>query len=145
MSDTAEVSFVGPYVSSQRVHWDQLDLLGVLHNSAYPVLFERARTGFWRAIGLGGYGDEKMDWPYLVARNEVNYRAPIKSEQDVEVSVWIAKLGGSSLTFAHEVRRADRTVAADGQTVIVRIDADTQRPTRWSSGFREMLAPYIKA
>jgi acyl-CoA thioester hydrolase len=85
-----------------------------------------------------------MDWPYLVARNEVNYRAPIKAEQDVEISVWIAKLGGSSLTFAHEIRRADGTIAADGQTVIVRIDAETQRPTRWSEGFRSLIARYVK-
>jgi acyl-CoA thioester hydrolase len=144
MEQQPSVSFAGPFVSIQRVYWDQLDLLGVLHNSAYLLLFERARTEFWRSLGISGYGDEKLDWPYLVARNEVNYRSPITSEQDVRVGVWVAKLGGSSITFGHDVLREDGTLAADGSTVIVRIDAQTQRPVRWSPGFRGMVARFLK-
>lgn len=144
MAEETEISSGGPFVSTQRVYWDQLDLLGVLHNGAYLLLFERARTDFWRSLGIQGYGDERMDWPYMVARNEVNYRAPIMSEQNAQVSVWVSKLGASSLTFSHEIRREDGALAADGHAVIVRIDATTQRPTRWTDSFRALVAPYVK-
>lgn len=144
MDDLPSVSFAGPFVSVQRVYWDQLDLLGVLHNAAYLLLFERARTDFWRSLGIRGYGDEGLDWPYLVARNEVNYRSAIMGEQEVQVSVWVARIGDSSITFGHEIRRADGAVAADGSTVIVRIDAESQRPVRWTAQFRALVAPYLK-
>jgi YbgC/YbaW family acyl-CoA thioester hydrolase len=91
-----------PFVSRQRVHFDMLDLLGMLHNAAYLLLFERARTDFWRAHGLSK-NVEGLDWPYYVARNEIDYRAPITTEQEVSVTVWVSGMGRSSVTFAHEV------------------------------------------
>lgn len=144
MSDPAPVSFAGPFISTQRVYWDQIDQLGVLHNAVYLLLFERARGDFWRSLGIDGYGAPGLDWPYLVVRNEVNYRAPITAEQDVRVGVWVAKLGQSSIVFGHEARAADGTVAADGLTVIVRVDAETRRALPWSPGFRAMVGPFIK-
>src|SRR5690349_20616340 len=97
---------LSPFVSRQRVHFDMLDLLGMLHNAAYLLLFERARTDFWRAHRLSK-DLEGFDWPYYEARNEIDYRAPITTEQDVTVTVWVGGLGRSSVTFAHEITTED--------------------------------------
>lgn len=132
------------FISRQRVHWDMLDVLGVLHNVAYLLLFERARTEFWRAQGIAGYGAEEMDWPFYVVRNEINYRASVTYEQEVEVTVRIARIGNSSVTFAHTLRTQEGLLAADGLTVIARVDAVTQRPTPWSDAFRQILIPYME-
>jgi len=142
MEEEGVVSFSGPYISRQRVFWDQLDFLGVLHNAAYILLFERARTDFWRSLGINGYGEEGLDWPYFVVRNEINYRLPITAEEEITVSVWVLSLGASSITFSHQVSRADGQLSADGETVIVRVDAETQRPTPWSESFRKLVAQY---
>ena len=132
------------FVSRQRVFWDMLDLLGVLHNAAYLLLFERARTDFWRSLGIEGYGGEGLDWPFLVVRNEIDYRASVRSEQDVDVSVRVDRLGRSSITFGHAIRTVDGTTVADGKTVIVRIDAESQRPVPWSDRFRAMISSHIR-
>src|ERR1051326_6462229 len=133
-----------PFESRQRVHFDMLDLLGMLHNAAYLLLFERARTEFWRAHGLLKSA-EGLDWPYFVARNEIDYRAPITTEQDVTVTVWVSAVGRSSVTFAHEIIAENGVLAAEGRTVLVRVDAETKRPTPWSEEFRALIAPYRKA
>src|SRR3982750_4437119 len=112
MEEDGEVSFAGPFISRQKVFWDQLDFLGVLHNAAYVLLFERARTEFWRSLGISGYGDSGLDWPYFVARNEINYRKPVTSEEETTISVWISRLGTTSITFVHEVYGADGALAA---------------------------------
>jgi acyl-CoA thioester hydrolase len=143
MDQQVTVSFTGPYISKQRVFWDQLDFLGVLHNAAYILLFERARTEFWRSLGINGYGEDGLDWPYFVARNEVNYRLPIMAEEEITVSVWVSRLGETSLTFGHQVFRADGQLSAEGETVIVRVDSETQRPFPWSDSFREKVKPYL--
>ena len=132
------------FVSRQRVHFDMLDLLGMLHNAAYLLLFERARTDFWRAHGLSK-SVEGFDWPYYVARNEINYRAPITTEQEVEVTVWVGALGSSSVTFAHEISTQEGVLAAEGKTVLVRVDAETKRPLPWSEEFRALVMPYRKS
>ena len=137
-------SMFTPFVSSQMVYWDQLDLMGVLHNGAYPNLMERARTAFWRHCGVTGYGDPKFDWPYMVARNEVDYKSPIRTEQKISVTVFIWRIGSSSITFGHEILAEDGSLAATGSTVLVRVDPETERPIPWSDAFREMVSGYIK-
>lgn len=122
-----------------------LDLMGVLHNAAYLLLFERARTDLWRSLGTM-YGGEELDWPYLVVRNEINYRAPIRSDQEVQVTVEVSKLGRSSIEFSHRIYRVDGILAADGSTVIVRVDAETRsKSVPWSDAFRNLVAPYMAA
>ncbi|HLK55303.1 MAG TPA: thioesterase family protein [Chthonomonadaceae bacterium] len=130
------------FISRQRVYWDNLDLLGVLHNAHYILLFERARFDFWRHNGVGPNAPG-FDWPYVVAKNEVNYRQAITSEQDVAVMVAVQRMGASSVTFAHAVYMEDGTLSADGYTVLVRLDAETNRPIPWSKAFREMVKPYL--
>jgi acyl-CoA thioester hydrolase len=128
-----------PYASRQTVYWDMLDLMGILHNAAYPLLFERARTEFWRYLGFSGYGDPAFDWPYVVARNEVNYRAPVERDEEIEVTVVVESIGRTSLTIGHQVLRADGAVSADGRTVLVRIDPATRQPIEWTEDFRQKL------
>jgi acyl-CoA thioester hydrolase len=130
------------FVSRQTVYWDMLDLMGILHNAAYPLLFERARTEFWRSLGYTGYGDPAFDWPYVVARNEVNYRAPVERDEEIEVTVFVESMGQTSLTIGHQVLRADGTVSADGRTVLVRIDPQTKQPTSWTDSLRQKLGAY---
>jgi acyl-CoA thioester hydrolase len=127
------------FTSKQTVHWDMLDLMGILHNAAYPLLFERARTEFWRSLGFGRYGDPEFDWPYLVARNEVNYRAPITKDEVVDVKVFVEAIGRTSMTIGHEVYREDGVLSADGRTVLVRIDPTSSKPIPWSDSLRQKL------
>ena len=133
------------FVDVQRIYWDQLDLLGVLHNAAYPALFERARTAFWRSLGIDGYQDKDLDFPYYVVRNEINYLMPLTSEQEIRVRVFVEKIGRTSLTFGHDIFDNAHNQVSVGSTTIVRIDPETKAPIPWSDNMRRMLAPYVKS
>jgi hypothetical protein len=50
------VSF-GPLIPLS-VHWDELDALGMLHNSRYPLLVERAWLGLWQQEGFHPDGSD---------------------------------------------------------------------------------------
>lgn len=130
-----------PFLSRQKIRFDMLDMLGVLHNARYLLLFERARFELWESSGLE-IGSPSLDWPYYVVRNEINYRAPITRIQEVTVTLRVAELGRSSVTLAHQVMQDDGTLAADGQTTLVRVDPTTGRSTPWSESFRALLAAY---
>ena len=131
-----------PYISRQTVHFDMLDALHMLHNAQYLVLFERARLEFWKAHLLDADG-KHHDWPYHVARNEVNYRAAVYAPQPVTVSVAVERVGNSSLAFVQELRAEDGSLAADARAVLVRVGHDTRRPIPWSDAFRARVAPFV--
>jgi YbgC/YbaW family acyl-CoA thioester hydrolase len=124
--------------SEQLVHYDMTDLTGVLHNTAYLLLFERARTHFWRSHGLSP-GMSGSDWPFVVARNEIDYHLPIDGNATVVVACEIERLTASSVTFAHTIALADGRLAASGKTVLVRIDAGTRRSVPWSDTMRQLF------
>ena len=130
----------GVFISKQRVHFDMIDQMGTVHNAAYLLLFERARTDYWLSLGVG-YGAPGLDWPYLVARNEINYRAALRTDQITEVTVAVSRLGNSSVTFAHEIYDAEGKLCADGGTVLVRVHPETGRPVPWSEEFHKLVAP----
>ena len=125
------------FTSRQRIHFDLVDLMGVVHNAAYLVLFERARTDWIQSHGLW-YGAPDFDWPYYVVRNEVDYLAPILGGDEVSISVAVEKIGQTSASFVHTITTGDGAEAASGRTVVVRIDPESKRPMRWTDRFREM-------
>jgi acyl-CoA thioester hydrolase len=131
-----------PYIGTQHIYFDMLDMMGILHNAAYVTVFERARTAMWAQHGFG-YGTESFDWPYLVARNEINYRAPIRSEEDVRVIIWVKRIGTASITFAHAMYNREGTLVADSQSVLVRVDMNTGASIPWSQSFRTLVEPLV--
>ena len=130
------------FVSRQSIYFDMLDSLHMVHNAAYLILFERARMDMAMTLSRR-YGEEIIEWPCGIVHSEVNYRAPITEMQEVRVTVAVAEIGETSVTFAHTVELADGTCAADGKTVIVRMDPDTHQARPWSDRFRERLRPYL--
>ena len=132
------------YVTELPVFFDMLDALHMLHNAAYLVLFERARQRMSAELAASA-GAEIFDWPYYVARNEINYRAAIYRPQSVTVRVWLSAIGRTSATFQHQILRDDGSVAADGVTVLVRVDAESRTPVEWSTTFRRGVAQFVRA
>ena len=95
--------------------------------------------------GSGAGGDSLT----LVARQEIEYLEPIPyGIEPIRVVMWLTKLGGSSLEIAYEVRAAEGAadaLYARAATVIVFIDAATQRPRRLGDDERAAWEPFVGA
>ena len=125
------------------VYFDDLDPFHILHNARYLLLFERAVGAFWMEIGFGSFQDDP-DQFHLVARNEVDYLAPVKGVGRVRVRVWIESIGKSSLQIAFRLMPMDQdTDHARGRRTIVRVDSESMKSEPWSDEFRKTVAPYV--
>lgn len=125
------------------VYFDDLDTFHILHNARYLLLFERALGAFWMELGLGSFQDDP-DQFHLVARNEVNYRSPVRGVGRVRVRVQVERIGVTSLVMAFRMMPMDEdSEYASGSRVLVHVDQKTMTPTPWSEGFRQRLAPYL--
>ncbi len=133
-----------PFQSTQEVHFDMLDLLGMLHNSAYLLLFERARSEYWKALKIV-FGEDGSDWPFFVVHNEIDYHSPIYTALQVNVQIQLVTIGRTSLSFEQKVYLPDGSLSASGKTVLVRVDFETKRPIPWSELFRQRINPHLAA
>jgi acyl-CoA thioester hydrolase len=121
------------------VHFDDLDALGMLHNSRYVVLVERALASYWTARGYSfRFGrPTKPDVIQVVRELRITYSVPVLHPGRVFVHFWVDHIGRTSVTYAFRVESEDRTVVhAQGTRVVVRVDPDTGRPTPWTDEAR---------
>lgn len=73
------------------VQFDDLDPMGMVHNSRYALLIERALATFWRHHGhtFRGGRPTTADAFNVVKEFSIGYRAPIRGTGDVCVHFWL--------------------------------------------------------
>ena len=135
-----------PYRSTQRVYFDDLDALNILHNMRFLLFMERARGELLQSLGFRWQDDlaDNPDKYHVVAAHEIEYLAPVRGEGELSVEIWPTHLGTSSLVIAARVLpRHGSTLHARANTRLVRLDPETNRPAPWSDTFRARMGPLV--
>lgn len=142
----APMTVSSPFRTTQRVYFDDLDALNILHNVRFVLFMERARGELFNALGFRWEDDlaTNPDKYHVVAAHEIAYLAPVRGEGEVLVEISPIHLGTSSLILEAAVRgKHGDTVYAEGKTRLVRLDPETNRPCSWSERFRAQIAPLV--
>ncbi|MCH8129435.1 MAG: acyl-CoA thioesterase [Acidobacteria bacterium] len=120
----------------RRVQWIDTDAAGIWHHSTVARWAEEAEAELHRQLGII---DQTFGaTPRVVV--EFEFRSPLRFEDVVDVTITVAKLGRSSITYLIEVRKGE-TVAASGRMVAVFIDRESGRKRPWPEQIRRALAP----
>jgi acyl-CoA thioester hydrolase len=128
------------------VFFDDLDAMGMLHNSRYTLLAERANSAFFEANGWRWEVDPTLnpDQFYVVREQWVRYVEPVRGPGEVTVAMWVATLGRTSATYAFEIRSADRArLHAQVRRVQIKLDPQTLRPAEWTPRLRAQLETLV--
>lgn len=136
-----------PFRSTQRVYFDDLDALNILHNVRFLLFTERARGELFNALGFRWEDDLETnpDKFHVVAEHTIRYLAPVRGEGDIRVELVPVHLGRSSLIIEAEVQSIDGAVTyATGNTRLVRLDPATNKPCPWSDRFRAAMGPLVR-
>ena len=88
-----------------RVPYADTDQMGVVYYGNYLALFERARNELMRACGYTYRQCEADGFMLPVIHAEVDYRAPAKYDDQLEIAAWVQMQKGVRLEIACEVRR----------------------------------------
>ena len=100
-----------------RVPYADTDQMGVVYYGNYLTLFERARNELMRACGYTYRECEAEGWMLPVIHAEVDYRAPAKYDDILEVTAFVQAQKGVRIEIACEVRRkGEEKVLASGFT-----------------------------
>jgi acyl-CoA thioester hydrolase len=137
-----------PFRSIQRVYFDDLDALNILHNVRYLLFVERARGELFNALGFHWHDDlaANPDKFHVVAEHAIRYLRPFRGEGELQIELAPCKLGTSSLVIDARVRGVHGDdVFAEGWTRLVRLDPATNRPCAWSPRMRAAIVPMLPA
>lgn len=105
-----------------RVRWNECDPQWVVFNGHYLTFFDIAVTEYIRAIGLPSITSQQQAGAQFFARKAtIQYHAPAKYDDQLDIGVRIAYLGRSSLRFVLAVFK-DKTLLTSGELVYVYVD-----------------------
>jgi acyl-CoA thioester hydrolase len=117
-----------PFVHREMVRFRDLDGMRHVNNAVFSTYLEQAR--------LAWFGDDE-EMPLrdvILARTEIDFRAPLGLGEIVEIGVRPSRLGTKSFELEYELRANGRTVAA-AKSVLVGYDYEraesTPVPDRW--------------
>ncbi|WP_207459401.1 tol-pal system-associated acyl-CoA thioesterase [Azospirillum sp. SYSU D00513] len=141
--DPLSGSFDGPGLHRYplRVFYEDTDAGGIVYHANYLRFMERARTEMLRLLGLS-HTDlmEREGVSFAVRRMRIEFVAPAKLDDTLEVVTRIADIGGASLAAAQSVRRAgpDGRELARADLTLALINR-AGRPARLPAQVRDIL------
>jgi acyl-CoA thioester hydrolase len=124
------------FVHSERVRFRDLDPMGHVNNAVFLTYIESARVAFLHHLGAA---TSLEDMSIIVARIEIDFRAPVRFGDQVDISVRASRFGGKSFDLDHEVRVGD-TVVAEAKSVLVAYDYGKGEAVELPNDWREKLA-----
>jgi len=120
------------FVHRQSVRFRDLDSLAHVNNAVFLTYLEEARIAYLLPLGA-----EVSNM--ILARVEIDFRAPLQMGDEIEVGVRPSSVGTKSFELEYEVHARD-TVAAEAKTVIVSYDYASGRSVELPEAWREALA-----
>jgi acyl-CoA thioester hydrolase len=130
-----------PFSWPTRVYWEDTDAGGVVYHAQYLAFLERARTEWLRARG---YGQELLrvehGLVFAVRAMRIEFRAPARLDDALDVSVALRQCRHASLVVAQEIRCGGRLLL-DAEVKVAALDAGGFRPR----GLPETLYQELKS
>lgn len=122
-----------------RVRYGECDAQKVVFNARYADYVDLGTIEFLRAIG---FGDDVISGAldYQLAKLTLEWKAPARFDQVLELSIYVKHLGNTSFTITTEFRiAAEQPIIAIGETVYVLVNPQTLTKIPLPHDFRAAL------
>jgi len=114
----------------------------VVFYANYLKFFERARTEWLRALG---FGQQRMrneqGLIFVVADTQVRYLKPARLDEELRITVALARAARATLTLAQAALRGT-TLLADSRITLACVEAESFRPKRVPQSILDALASH---
>ena len=116
-----------------RVYYEDTDTGGIVFYANYLKFFERARTEWLRAAGIGQRAlAQQHGKMFVVMRTAVDYHAPARLDDELRLSVVVERLGRASVQFFQQAWRitgGEPELLSTGRIKVGCVDTNTFRPS----------------
>ena len=132
------------FISPMDVRWQDLDAYNHVNNANYLVYLQEARLNWLKDIPGDWYSPESAP---VMAHSELNYRLPIEWPADVQIELFVNRMGNSSMTIGHRILDSNdpTRIHCDGSITMVWIDTRSGRPVPLPQAIRDAVAEALRA
>lgn len=127
-----------------RVYWEDTDAGGVVYHARYLAFMERARSEWMRARG---WEQETLrgrdDLVFVVRAMAIDFRAPARLDDQLQVSVQLLECRGASLIFGQRIER-DGDLLVEARVRIAALRASDFRPRPIPAALLTELKPLLE-
>ena len=132
------------FKTSVRVRWMECDAQGIVYNGAYLGYLEIGQAEYYRNLGFAIYTIPESGYiDFAVVKSTIEFKAPAKVDEIIELYVRVSKIGHSSLTLNMEIysQESDRLLT-DIETIYVGYDAATESSKPVPDDVRRLVTHY---
>jgi acyl-CoA thioester hydrolase len=125
-----------------RIYYEDTDLGSVVYHANYLRYMERARTEFFRAIGLdAAYPDDPVPSFWALRKAAVEYIRPARFNDLLDVRTQVVSLTGVRLDAVQTIwRGAEQLTEGAVQACIISLSG---RPKRIPAEIRDKILPFL--
>lgn len=125
-----------------RVRWSEVDMQAIVFNGNYLNYFDVAFTEYWRATGLPNVITQAAEGKELFARKStVEYMAPARFDDVLDIGVRCASIGRSSLQFILEIYLGEDHLIS-GELVYVYADTEKRKAVAVTDTWRAIISSF---
>ena len=132
------------FKTSVRVRWMECDAQGIVYNGAYLGYLEIGQAEYYRNLGFAIYTIPESGYiDFAVVKSTLEFKAPAKVDEIIDLYVRVSNIGNTSLTLNMEIypEGSDRLLT-DIETVYVGYDAATESSKSVPDDVRKLIANF---
>lgn len=115
-----------------RVGFSDTDAQGVVYYGRYNPYFDLARVEYLRSLDLLRTGE------FVMRANDVEYFAPARFDDELEVHIRVSRIGRTSMTYEFAAFKVpDGTLLVTAHQTLVLVDPQGRRPIPIPDEYRE--------
>ena len=126
------------YAAYTRVGFSDTDAQGIVYYGRYMPYFDVARVEYHRHLG-----PLRLPGQFAIRASAVEYHAPARFDDLLEVFVRVERVGTTSVTYDHAAYLAEEDVLlATAKQTLVLIDPAARQPLPVPDSFRDRIAAF---
>ncbi|MFN4144329.1 MAG: acyl-CoA thioesterase [Runella sp.] len=126
-----------------RVRYADTDQMGYMYYGNYARLYEIGRVEALRSLGFRYRDMEEGGTMMPVYENYSRYLQPARYDDELSIKVIIPELPTARVVFRYEIRNQDEVLLHTGETTLVFLNRETNRPVRAPKELIDLLKPYF--
>ena len=129
------------YSSLTRVGFSDTDAQGIVYYGRYLPYFDQARVEYLRHLGLLRSSPEENE--FVMRANTIEYHAPARFDDLVEVFMRVSRIGTTSVTCEYEAYRVeDDVLMVTASQTLVLVDLAERKACPVPDWFREPIRAF---
>ena len=123
-----------------RVGFSDTDAQGIVYYGRYNPYFDLARVEYLRSLGLL---HRNADGEFVMRANDVEYFAPARFDEELEIDARVSRIGNTSVTFEFAAYKIpDDVLLVTAHQTLVYVDLQGRRALPVPGDYRDRVLAF---